>query len=41
MQRYQRDLNTLCGHVMFDEDASHDLVGLSLLGMDLPPTAMI
>lgn len=41
MQRYQRDLNTLCGHVMFDEDASHDLVGLAALGMDLPPTAMI
>lgn len=41
MQRNQRDINTLCGHVMFDEDAARDLVGRAELGMDFPPGSMV
>ncbi len=41
MQRAQRDLNTLCGHVMFDEDAAADLRGRTELGVDIPFGSML
>ncbi|RJL32393.1 acyl-CoA dehydrogenase [Bailinhaonella thermotolerans] len=39
-QRVQRDLNTLCGHVIFDLDTASDVHARARLGLDLPPTAM-
>jgi alkylation response protein AidB-like acyl-CoA dehydrogenase len=41
LQRTQRDLNTLCGHVMFDRDTSQELFGSVAVGMELPPLAML
>jgi alkylation response protein AidB-like acyl-CoA dehydrogenase len=35
LQRFQRDLHTLIGHVIFDFDATCDLYGRVLLGLDL------
>lgn len=41
LQRMQRDVNTLSGHVVFDEDAAAELEGKSMLGVDLPPLALV
>jgi 3-hydroxy-9,10-secoandrosta-1,3,5(10)-triene-9,17-dione monooxygenase len=35
LQRFQRDLHTLIGHVIFDFDATSDLYAKTLLGLDL------
>ncbi|MFI0351164.1 acyl-CoA dehydrogenase family protein [Actinomadura sp. 9N407] len=40
-QRAQRDVNTICGHVIFDPDASYALYGKAELGIDLGPLAMV
>lgn len=41
LQRSQRDINTLCGHVMFDEDTAGDLRGRTELGVELPFPSML
>jgi len=41
LQRYQRDVNTLKGHAIFDWDRTMDTVGKVQLGLDPGPTAML
>ena len=41
LQRYQRDVNTLKGHAIFDWDRTMDLVAKVELGLDLGPGAML
>ncbi|MGI9601074.1 MAG: acyl-CoA dehydrogenase family protein [Acidimicrobiales bacterium] len=41
LQRYQRDVNTLKGHAIFDWDRTMDLVGTIALGVDPGPGAML
>ena len=40
-QRFQRDVNGLATHALFDMDHTGDLYAHTLLGMDLPPGAMV
>jgi alkylation response protein AidB-like acyl-CoA dehydrogenase len=41
LQRYQRDVNTLKGHAIFDWDRTMDTVGKVQLGIDPGPGAML
>ncbi|MET0703000.1 MAG: acyl-CoA dehydrogenase family protein [Mycobacterium sp.] len=41
LQRYQRDVDVLAGHVVFDYDTSRELAGALTLGMKIPRTAMV
>lgn len=41
IQRFQRDVNSLVTHAIFDIDAMGDLYGGVLMGQDVPPGAMI
>lgn len=41
IQRYQRDINSLATHALFDMDQTGDHYGGMLLGMEIPPEAMI
>ena len=41
LQRIQRDVEVLKGHVVFDWDRSAELAGRTQLGMDLGPTDMV
>lgn len=41
IQRAQRDVNTLSGHVIFDEDATTELFGRVTLGQELPVGTMV
>jgi alkylation response protein AidB-like acyl-CoA dehydrogenase len=41
LQRYQRDVDVLAGHVVFDYDTSRELAGALTLGMKVSRTAMI
>lgn len=41
MQRFQRDVDVLAGHVVFDYDTSRELAGALELGLKVSPLAMI
>jgi hypothetical protein len=41
LQRLQRDVETLKGHVIFDWDRSAELAGRHALGFDLRPTDLV
>jgi alkylation response protein AidB-like acyl-CoA dehydrogenase len=41
LQRFKRDVDVLCGHVVFDYDTSRELAGALALGMKIPRTAMV
>ena len=41
VQRFQRDVNALATHALFDMDQTGDLYGRLLLGMELPEGAMV
>jgi alkylation response protein AidB-like acyl-CoA dehydrogenase len=41
LQRFQRDVEVLKGHVVFDWDRSAELAGRVLLGMELGPTDLL
>lgn len=41
IQRFQRDINSLATHALFDMDQTGDHYGGMLLGMEIPPEAMI
>jgi 3-hydroxy-9,10-secoandrosta-1,3,5(10)-triene-9,17-dione monooxygenase len=41
LQRIKRDVDMICGHVVFDYDTSRELAGALTLGMKVPRTAMV
>ena len=41
LQRIKRDVDVICGHVVFDYDTSRELAAALTLGMKVPPTAMV
>lgn len=41
MQRAKRDVDVICGHVIFDYDTSRELAGALEIGVKVSPTAMI
>ena len=41
LQRINRDVDVLSGHVVFDYDTSRELAGALILGMDVPRTSMV
>lgn len=41
MQRAKRDVDVICGHVVFDYDTSRELAGATEIGAPVPPLAMI
>jgi alkylation response protein AidB-like acyl-CoA dehydrogenase len=41
LQRIKRDVDVICGHVVFDYDTSRELAGALTLGMKVPRTAMV
>jgi 3-hydroxy-9,10-secoandrosta-1,3,5(10)-triene-9,17-dione monooxygenase len=41
MQRAKRDVDVICGHVVFDYDASRELAGAWEIGARVSPTAMV
>lgn len=41
LQRFKRDVDVICGHVVFDYDTSRELAGALTLGMKIPRTAMV
>lgn len=41
IQRFQRDINSLATHAIFDLDSVADLYGGVMMGQEVPPTAMI
>lgn len=41
LQRAQRDINTISGHVVFDLDATYGLFGKVDLGVDPDPTTLV
>ncbi len=41
LQRFQRDVNALATHALFDMDQNGDLFGRALLGLEIPAQAMI
>jgi 3-hydroxy-9,10-secoandrosta-1,3,5(10)-triene-9,17-dione monooxygenase len=41
MQRAKRDVDMICGHVVFDYDTSRELAGACEIGAPVSPTAMI
>lgn len=41
LQRIERDVDVLAGHVVFDYDTSRELAGALTLGMKVPRTAMV
>ncbi|OBF29442.1 acyl-CoA dehydrogenase [Mycobacterium sp. ACS1612] len=41
LQRIKRDVDVICGHVIFDYDTSRELSGALTLGMKVPRTAMV
>jgi 3-hydroxy-9,10-secoandrosta-1,3,5(10)-triene-9,17-dione monooxygenase len=40
-QRIKRDVDVICGHVVFDYDTSRELAAALTLGMKVPRTAMV
>ena len=41
LQRIKRDVDMICGHVVFDYDTSRELAAALTLGMKVPRTAMV
>jgi 3-hydroxy-9,10-secoandrosta-1,3,5(10)-triene-9,17-dione monooxygenase len=41
MQRVKRDVDVICGHVVFDYDTSRELAGAWEIGVKVSPIAMI
>ena len=41
LQRIKRDVDVICGHVVFDYDTSRELAGALILGMEIPRTSMV
>ena len=41
LQRIKRDVDVICGHVIFDYDTSRELAAALTLGMKVPRTAMV
>jgi len=41
LQRIKRDVDVICGHVVFDYDTSRELAAALTLGMKAPRTAMV
>ncbi|CAM4088146.1 Flavin-dependent monooxygenase, oxygenase subunit HsaA [Mycobacterium basiliense] len=41
LQRAQRDVDVISGHVVFDYDTSRELAGALAIGLKIPPTAMV
>jgi 3-hydroxy-9,10-secoandrosta-1,3,5(10)-triene-9,17-dione monooxygenase len=41
LQRTKRDVDVICGHVVFDYDTSRELAAALTLGMKVPRTAMV
>jgi 3-hydroxy-9,10-secoandrosta-1,3,5(10)-triene-9,17-dione monooxygenase len=41
LQRIKRDVDVICGHVVFDYDTSRELAGALTLGMNVSRTAMV
>ena len=41
LQRIKRDVDVICGHVVFDYDTSRELAAALTLGMKVPRTAMV
>jgi 3-hydroxy-9,10-secoandrosta-1,3,5(10)-triene-9,17-dione monooxygenase len=41
LQRIKRDVDVICGHVVFDYDTSRELAGALALGATIPRTAMV
>ena len=41
LQRIERDVDMISGHVVFDYDTSRELAGALTLGMKVPRTAMV
>ena len=41
MQRAKRDVDVICGHVVFDYDTSRELAGACEIGVKVSPIAMI
>ena len=41
LQRIKRDVDVICGHVVFDYDTSRELAGALILGMKVSRTAMV
>ncbi|MEZ0053204.1 3-hydroxy-9,10-secoandrosta-1,3,5(10)-triene-9,17-dione monooxygenase [Mycobacterium sp. MAA66] len=41
LQRFKRDVDVICGHVVFDYDTSRELAGALALGMKIPRTSMV
>jgi 3-hydroxy-9,10-secoandrosta-1,3,5(10)-triene-9,17-dione monooxygenase len=41
LQRIKREVDVICGHVVFDYDTSRELAGALTLGMKVSRTAMV
>ncbi len=41
MQRAKRDVDVICGHVVFDYDVSRELAGALEIGLQVSPVAMV
>lgn len=41
LQRIKRDVDVICGHVVFDYDTSRELAGALSIGVRIPRTAMV
>jgi 3-hydroxy-9,10-secoandrosta-1,3,5(10)-triene-9,17-dione monooxygenase len=41
LQRIKRDVDVICGHVVFDYDTSRELAAALTLGMKVSRTAMV
>ncbi len=41
LQRIKRDVDVICGHVVFDSDTSSELAAALTLGMKVSRTAMV
>lgn len=41
LQRAKRDIDVICGHVVFDYDVSRELAGALEVGVPISPIAMV
>ena len=41
LQRAKRDIDVICGHVVFDYDVSRELAGALEIGVPISPIAMV
>ena len=41
LQRIKRDVDVICGHVVFDDDVARELAGALEVGAPVSPIAMI